>query len=135
MHLLAFLSHHIDHPKEEFHVCLLLSTRRSVCGVSFGTVPLDNGWGFIGLFKDTLSPFRKKGNKPVSLESTLSILFHGFAVSQHRGSSVSPQNSDQMEASDHIFFSLGKTEWLLSLVNFLAIQYESMGIIFWTLFF
>lgn len=104
-----------------------------MCGVSFGTVPLDNGWGFIGLFKDTLSPFRKKGNKPVSLESTLSILFHGFSVSQHRGSSVSPQNSDQMEASDHIFFSLGKTERLLSLVNFLAIQYESMAIIFWTL--
>lgn len=60
MHLSAFFSHHIDHPKEEFHVCLLLSIRRSVCGVSFGTVPLDNGWGFIGLFKDTLSPFRKK---------------------------------------------------------------------------
>lgn len=32
----------------------------------------------------------KKGNKPVSLESCLSILFYSYAVLQHRSSSVTP---------------------------------------------
>lgn len=121
MHLSAFFSHHIDHPKEEFHVCLLLSIRRSMCRVSFGTVPLDNGWGFIGLSKDTLSRFRKKGNKPACLESTRSILFFGLPFHNTEVLLSVLRAAIKWKCWTIIlFFSLEETELLLSLVNFVA---------------
>lgn len=119
-----FSLRHIDHPTEEFYARSLLSIGRSACGVGFGTAPLENGRGFIGLFKDTPSAIRKKEIKPVTPQSHFCFIqeepLSVFLIPQRGGYLSILVAALKLTLLNNPWTFWGKCKWLLSLHNFLS---------------